>query len=32
MEGIGRKTSTKGTASIKLIGVAEKATTTKAEA
>jgi hypothetical protein len=32
MEGMGRKISTKGTTSVKLIGVAEKATTIKAEA
>ena len=32
MEGMGRKISTKGTASVELIGVAEKATTAKAEA
>ena len=32
MKGMGRKISTKGTASIKLIGVAEKAITAKAEA
>ena len=32
MEGIGRKISTKGTASIELIGVAEKAITVKAKA
>jgi len=32
MEGMGRKISTKGTASIELIGVAKKATTTKAKA
>ena len=32
MKGMGRRISTKGTASIELIGVAEKAITAKAEA
>jgi len=32
IEGMGRKISTKGTASVELIGVAEKAPTAKAEA